>query len=188
MSPTYKNAESHLRNINSTWSKIVNTVGPCTLHPHPERQPYEGLIRAITSQKLSAAATEAIEIVQTDVESLHSCGFSKLKADAVHNIANAALNKDLPSNDEINKMSKEDLLEALSKHKSVKRWTIEMYMIFTLGRLDVMPADDATLRSQITHIFHLEGKPSIEELEKVTSPTAPYQTIAAWYLWHYPKH
>ncbi|WBW72169.1 DNA-3-methyladenine glycosylase Mag2 [Schizosaccharomyces osmophilus] len=205
MSPSYAKAETHLKNINPTWSKIVDTVGHCSFEPHPERQPYEGLIRAITSQKLSAAATDAIihrlcalyhkhqfptpkQIVDTDVETLHSCGFSKLKADAIHNIANAALNNQLPSNDEICKMSNEDLLKALSTHKSVKRWTIEMYMIFTLGRLNIMPADDATLRSSITRIFHPDKNLSIEELETLTSPCAPYQTIAAWYLWHYPKH
>ncbi|EPY49602.1 DNA-3-methyladenine glycosidase Mag2 [Schizosaccharomyces cryophilus OY26] len=205
MPQTYKQAEHHISKINSTWDKIVSTVGPCTLQPHPDRQPYEGLIRAITSQKLSSAATEAIihrlcelynqttfptpqQIVDTDVEKLHSCGFSKLKAEAVHNIADAAIKKTLPSNDTIAHMSNQDLFDTLSKHKSVKRWTIEMYMIFTLGRLDVMPADDATLRSQISHIFGLDSKPTVQDIEQLTAPCAPYQTIAAWYLWHYPKH
>nr|4HSB_A Chain A, Probable DNA-3-methyladenine glycosylase 2 [Schizosaccharomyces pombe 972h-] len=201
----YKRAEKHLSSIDNKWSSLVKKVGPCTLTPHPEHAPYEGIIRAITSQKLSDAATNSIinkfctqcsdndefptpkQIMETDVETLHECGFSKLKSQEIHIVAEAALNKQIPSKSEIEKMSEEELMESLSKIKGVKRWTIEMYSIFTLGRLDIMPADDSTLKNEAKEFFGLSSKPQTEEVEKLTKPCKPYRTIAAWYLWQIPK-
>ena len=197
-------ATLHLASIDADWRQLVEQVGSCTHLPKPAREPYEALIRAIAYQQLHAKAGDAIltkftllfggskfpspsQILEADFDALRACGFSGRKIETIREIASGSLSGLVPGRRDADKMSDEDLISRLVTLKGIGRWTVEMFLIYTLERMDVLPADDFGVREGHRRLKSLPKALSAKEIAREGQRWNPYRTIAAWYLWRVPR-
>ena len=195
----YQQASRFLASLDNDWQQHIARVGECQLELKPVQQPYEALIRAIAHQQLHGKAAQAIlnrlltlyegkfptalQLIQTDPQLIRVCGFSARKLDSILGIAQAQLQGGIPDFSTAQKMQSEQLIAQLTQLKGVGRWTVEMLLIFNLGRLDVWPVDDYAVQQGYRRLKKLEQAPSKKELRTIGEQLAPYQSVAAWYLW-----
>ena len=165
------------------------------------RSLFGALAEAIVYQQLSnkAAATiygrvEALypraragftprHILATPDEKLRGCGLSRAKVLAVRDLAQRVAGGDLPTMAEAQALADAELVERLVKVRGIGRWSAEMALMFRLGRPDVLPLDDYSLRKAYTKAFKKRALPSPQALEKAGEKWRPYRTVASWYLW-----
>ncbi|WP_149540351.1 DNA-3-methyladenine glycosylase family protein [Siccirubricoccus phaeus] len=179
--------------------RVVRQIGPCTLSV-TEREPYEALVRAIAHQQVHGRAAEAILgrflalhpgpffpppewVLALPVEAMRGCGFSQSKVAAIRDIAEKAVGGLVPTREGAARLSDETLIERLVAIRGVGRWTVEMLLIFTLGRPDVLPVDDFGVREGWRVAAGLETQPKPKELAEIGAAWSPWRSIAAWYLW-----
>jgi len=195
-----KKAVLHLSEVSPHLRKWIATAGACELEIAWERDLYESLVRAIAHQQLHGRAAATIlgrlqagfpggtfptprQLAKTSTEKLRAMGFSNAKTIAIQGVARAAESGHIPSRADAENWSDEKLIEHLSELKGVGPWTVEMLLIFTLGRLDVMPVDDFGVRAGLKLLLNLKDMPKKTDFEKHTAAWRPYRSIAAWYLW-----
>lgn len=196
-------AARRLAALDEDWRLLIARVGPCTLAMQPERSPYEALVRAIAHQQLHARAAEAIlgrllalyprsafpsprQLLRTDPERQRACGLSASKLAAVRGIAQATLDGRIPDRAEADAMDNDALIDCLTPLRGVGRWTVEMLLIFTLGRIDVLPVNDYGVREGYRRLKQLEQAPTPARLRELGQSWAPQRSVAAWYLWRVP--
>lgn len=197
-------ATRHLANIDDDWARLIDQVGPSLHAPKPAREPYEALIRAIAYQQLHARAGDAIlarmlalypdsqfpapeQILSTGIDTFRRCGFSARKIDTIRTIAESTLSGVVPERRIADEMPDEVLIERLVSLPGIGRWTVEMLLIYTLERLDILPADDFGLREGYRRLKSLETAPNPKQLARLAEHWHPYRTIASWYLWRIPR-
>lgn len=178
---------------------LLRRVGPCALVPQP-REPYEALVRAIAHQQVHGRAAEAMLgrllalephhpfppprlVLSLPPEALRGCGFSMAKVAAIRDIAEKTVGGLVPTLEEAARLSDEALVERLVAIRGVGRWTVEMLLIFTLGRPDVLPVDDFGVREGWRLLTGAEAQPKPKALAAVGAAWAPWRSVAAWYLW-----
>jgi DNA-3-methyladenine glycosylase II len=159
----YRNSVSFLRKLDPDWERLIAHVGPCRHDPKAAREPYEALVRAIGYQQLTAKAGDAIiarlkalypnsefptpkNILAADFDALRSCGFSASKIATIKAIAEGSLSGLVPSRDIAVTMGDEDLISRIVTIKGVGRWTVEMLLLYSLERMDILPVDDSGVR------------------------------------------
>lgn len=195
----YQQATAYLASIDVKWQQHIARIGECLLVVNSTQQPFEALIRAIAHQQLHAKAASAIlnrflrlyeqgfpsavQLLQTDPAQLRQCGFSARKLEAILGIAVAYQAGDVPDLAAAQQMSNEQLIAQLTKLKGVGCWTVEMLLIFNLGRLDVWPVDDYAVGQGYQRLQDLAQPLTKKQLRVIGEQLAPYQSIAAWYLW-----
>ncbi|MFJ4498280.1 DNA-3-methyladenine glycosylase family protein [Pseudomonas atacamensis] len=204
MADMYEMASAFLAAIDTDWQRHVSAVGPCLHQPHPARDPYESLVRAIAYQQLHAKAGDAIlgrlvglfpgqvfprpeQILATEVEQLRACGFSASKIATIQGIAQATLDGLVPDYPTARAMDDETLIERLTSLRGVGRWTVEMLLIYSLERMDILPADDFGVREGYRRLKGLEVQPTRKQMIEIGQAWKPYRTVAAWYLWRVAK-
>lgn len=191
-------AAQHLAAADADMAALIARVGPCTAAPKP-REPYEALVRAIAHQQLHGRAAEAIlgrfialhpdpfplphQLQATPDEAMRACGFSGSKVAALRDIAARTLDGTVPGADAAHGMSDDALIAALVTIRGVGRWTVEMLLISTLGRPDVLPVDDFAVREGWRLTKRLDAQPRPRELARIGEAWAPWRSTAAWYLW-----
>lgn len=188
------------------WAPLIMAIGPCRHIVRPEREPYEALIRAVAYQQLTAKAGDAIlnrlritfqtnvaqfptpqQLIDADSEILRTCGFSARKVETLKGIAAGALSGLVPSREEAIHIGDDALIARLTSLKGIGRWTVEMLLIYTLERMDIMPLDDFGVVEGL-HYLHSPGiRLKKQELRALSLQYAPYRTIACWYLWRIPQ-
>lgn len=200
----YRLAASHLSLIDEDWSRLIKSVGPCMHRPEPTREPYEALVRAVAYQQLHARTADAIigrflglypedafprpsQILATPFEALRSSGFSTRKISTIRNIAEGTLSGLVPARDIAGEMSDDELIARLVELPGIGRWTVEMLLIYTLDRTDVLPADDFGVREGYRFLKTLDTIPSRKTMITAGMPCSPYRTVASWYLWRIPS-
>ena len=199
----YQAATEFLSALDDDWAALIATVGACTFATRPEREPYQALVRAVAYQQLHARAGDAIierflaiyddafptpnQLLATEFDSLRACGFSGRKFETIKGIAEGALSGLVPSRQDADAMPDEELIKRLVILKGIGRWTVEMLLIFTLERLDVLPADDFGVVQGYKRLKHLESAPNRKQMTEIGKAWSPYRTIASWYLWRVPK-
>lgn len=200
MSGSFAEASRFLSHLDEDWSKLITQVGPCMLQPRVGREPYEALVRAIAYQQLHGKAAEAIlnrmlelyphspfptpqELLATDEALLRSCGFSASKIASIRGIALGTVEGKVPSLMEAKTLADERLIERLVALRGVGRWTVEMLLIFSLGRPDVLPVDDFGIREGWRVLKKLPEQPKPKVLAGIGQAWSPYRSVAAWYLW-----
>jgi DNA-3-methyladenine glycosylase II len=181
--------------------RLIARHGPCTLKPHWRRGPYESLVRAVMHQQLHGNAAAAIlarfvelhpgnrfpapsDVLGTSDEALRGAGLSRQKISYVRAIAEAAVAGVVPvSRSGISHLDDEAIIGRFTQVRGVGRWTVEMFLIFGLGRLDVLPIDDYGVRAGF--LRHARGRGDVKprELGVHGERWAPYRSVAAWYLW-----
>ena len=203
-SDIYRVATNHLALIDADWARLVHQIGPCGHQPQHLREPYEALIRAVAYQQLHARAAGAIvarllalyphgdaeaafpspdQILATRTEDLRSCGFSARKISTIIHIAEGTRNGLIPSLEAARQMQDDELIARLIVLPGIGRWTVEMFLMHTLGRMDILPVDDFGVREGYRFLKSMGKLPNRKEMEKAASPCSPYRTIASWYLW-----
>ncbi|WP_460143011.1 DNA-3-methyladenine glycosylase family protein [Pseudomonas sp. S3_B08] len=204
MADMYEMASAFLAAIDNDWQRHINAVGPCRHQPHPARDPYESLVRAIAYQQLHPKAGDAIlgrlvelfpgqafprpqQILATEVERLRACGFSASKIATIQGIAQASLDGVVPDYPTARAMDDETLIERLTSLRGVGRWTVEMLLIYSLERMDILPADDFGVREGYRRLKGLEVQPTRKQMIGIGQAWKPYRTLAAWYLWRVAK-
>jgi len=202
-STTLRLAAQFLSCVDEDWARHVAAVGPCRLETKPTREPYEALIRAIAYQQLHAKAGDAIlerwlalyagatfpsaeQILATKEEAHRACGFSAAKLATIRGIARAALDGTVPTLAEARNMSDETLIERLTTLRGVGRWTVEMLLIYSLERSDVLPISDFGVREGYRRLKKLDETPTPRRISDLGGAWSPYRTVAAWYLWRLP--
>jgi DNA-3-methyladenine glycosylase II len=178
---------------------LVKRIGPCTLVPL-QREPYEALVRAIAHQQVHGRAAEATLnrfralhegeefppaefVLALPPEALRGCGFSGSKVLAIRDIAAKTREGLVPTLEEAGSLTDAALIERLVAIRGVGRWTVEMLLIFTLGRGDILPVDDFGVREGWKLLNGLEVQPKPKELAAIGEAWKPWRSIAAWYLW-----
>jgi DNA-3-methyladenine glycosylase II len=196
----YALALKHLAKADADWARLIKQVGPCGLQAYSAREPYEALIRAIAHQQLHGKAAEAItkrflalypqvefpapeNILATEDTILRACGFSATKVATIRGIAEKTLEGVVPMRREADALLDEELISRLITLRGVGRWTVEMILIFTLERPDVLPVDDFGVREGWRVLKSLEKQPAPKELAKIGLAWSPHRSVAAWYLW-----
>ncbi len=189
----------HLR-TDARFDALIRRVGPPRLSIDRTRSPYEALVRAIAHQQLHGKAAEAIlgrflalfptgrfpapdAILATHDDALRGCGFSQGKIAAIRDICAHTLDGTVPSRRSSHRLSDEALIERLTAIRGVGRWTVEMLLIFTLGRPDVLPVDDFGVREGYRVLAGLETQPKPKALAEIGLAWAPHRSLATWYLY-----
>ncbi|MGI4746751.1 MAG: DNA-3-methyladenine glycosylase family protein [Janthinobacterium lividum] len=184
---------------------LIRRIGPCRLKAERAQEPFESLIRAIAHQQLHARAAEAIlgrlvalppsgvsaqdafpapeALLALTDETLRGCGFSGSKTRAMRAVCEATLAGIVPTRRQAMRLSDEALIERLVSLRGIGRWTVEMLLIFSLGRKDVMPVDDFGVREGYRLIKRLEVQPKPKLLGEIARAWSPHRSVAAWYLW-----
>ena len=193
-------AETWLSKRCALMRRLIKTHGPCGLVPELRRSPYEALVSAVAHQQLHANAAEAIlkrfralypaakfpkpeQVLATEDERLRSTGFSFGKIRAIRDIAEKAATGLIPTRAKAMKLTDEELIERLVEVRGVGQWTVEMLLIFTLGRMDVFPADDYGVRAGFKAIMKHEEMLKPKAIREYAEKWKPHRSIAAWYLW-----
>ncbi len=200
----YSTASQFLAALDPDWARLVAAIGPCLHQPKPAREPYEALVRAIAYQQLHARAGDAIvarllalfpeqvfpspeQLLASDISVLRSCGFSASKIATLHDIAAATLDGTVPAYREAQAMDEPALIERLTRLRGIGRWTVEMLLIYTLERADILPADDFGVRDGYRRLKGLSDAPKPRAMSDLGAAWSPHRTAAAWYLWRVPK-
>jgi DNA-3-methyladenine glycosylase II len=123
------------------------------------------------------------EILATRADDLRSCGFSARKVVTIRHIAEGALNGLVPSLGAARQMQDDELIARLIILPGIGRWTVEMFLMHTLGRVDILPVDDFGIREGYRFLKSMNTLPTRKEMEQAGLPCSPYRTIASWYLW-----
>jgi len=193
-------ALEHLTRADEVLGALIKKVGPCALKPRRRRSPFEALVRSVVYQQLNGTAAATIlgrvqalypnrrfpspeDLLDTPAERLRSAGLSKAKTAALKDIAAGVLKGIVPTTRAITKMSNTEIQERLLTLRGVGPWTIEMLLIFTLGRTDVLPVTDYGVRKGFARTYGWRDLPTPKELLEYDERWRPHRTTAAWYFW-----
>ena len=199
MKPDYSAARRHLMKCDPKLRELIKRIGPCELHAFAPKDPFEALCMSIASQQLSTKAAATIfrrfedlfppdrrptpdrVMTMTDDE-IRACGFSRPKVTFIKDLASRVLDGRLDLKG-LKKHSDEDVMLQLVAVKGIGRWTAEIFLMFRLGRPDILPADDLGLMNAVHRAYGLRKRPDAKRLRKMSEAWRPYRSVAAWYLW-----
>ena len=178
---------------------LIRRHGRCALTPD-RQSPYESLMRAVAHQQLNGRAARTIlarfvalfgdgrfpapaDVVAARATTLRRAGFSRAKVRSLKDIARHALAGTVPTRRAARSLGDEEIIQRLVPIRGVGRWTVEMLLIFTLGRPDVLPVDDFGVREGYRVAYGRRVRPTPKALRAHGEPWKPYRSVAAWYLW-----
>jgi DNA-3-methyladenine glycosylase II len=181
-------------------SRLIRIIGPCKLEPETKRPPFQSLVLAVAHQQLHANAARNIlgrfkllfpgrkfprpeDLATVTDDQIRACGFSFAKIRSIRDIAAKTLDGTIPGARQIKQLSDEEIIERLTEARGVGRWTVEMLLIFQLGRPDVLPVDDFGVRSGFRRAYKKRELPKPKALLQFGRRWRPHATTAAWYLW-----
>lgn len=190
----------HLSNVDPVMRRLIKEVGPFLLKPKVRRSPFESLARAIAYQQLHDKAAESIlkrfmalfpgrrfprpdALLAMNIRSIRQAGFSQPKIMALRDLASKTLDGTVPTTRIINKLDDEAIIERLIEVRGIGRWTVEMLLIFQLGRPDVLPVDDFGVRNGFRIAYGRRSMPTPKQVLQYGERWRPYRTAASWYLW-----
>jgi|SRR5579871_2258825 len=191
---------AHLSRIDSVMAELTKRLDPPDIKPR-RLTPFQSLGRSIIYQQLNGKAAGTIlgrfqalfskadqfpkpeEVLQMDVERLRGAGLSRPKASYMRDLAQKALDGEVPALKDCDLLTDAELIERLTRIKGIGRWTVEMLLIFNLGRPDVLPVHDLGVRRGFQIAYRKRKLPEPEQLDRYGKRWAPYRSTAAWYLW-----
>lgn len=188
----------HLREKDRRLARFIERAGPCAMPLRSTPSPFSALLRSIVYQQLAGRAAAAIhgrvleiwgghprprDVSATPIERLRAAGLSQAKATAVLDLAAKAEAGVVPTRSRLLRLGDEAIVERLTQVRGVGRWTVEMLLIFDLGRLDVLPIDDYGVRKGFGNLYRKGELPTPKELAAYGERWRPYRSVASWYLW-----
>jgi DNA-3-methyladenine glycosylase II len=197
--PDYNAARRHLIKADPKLAAVIKRIGPCGLHAVAPRDPFEALTMSIASQQLSVKAAATIfgrfcdlfppdrkptpeRVMSLSDDEIRAVGYSRPKVTFIKDLAAHVLDGRLDLKG-LRKHSDDDVMTQLVAVKGIGRWTAEIFLMFRLGRLDILPADDLGLMNAVHRAYNLRARPDPKRLRKIGEAWRPYRSIAAWYLW-----
>jgi DNA-3-methyladenine glycosylase II len=191
-----RKAQRHLGRCDAVMKAVVAAVGPCTLELSAD--PFTALVASIISQQISGKAAVTIfsrlqqalkprrltpqAILDADEELLRGAGLSTGKRLSLRDLADKTQRRAVDLR-RLHQLSDEEVIEQLLPVRGIGCWTAQMFLIFTLGRLDVLPVADLGLRAGVQRHYQLADLPAPDRLEELARPWQPYRSIATWYIW-----
>ena len=186
--------------VDKTLASLIDRVGPCAWKPAKRRAPYEALVQSVAYQQLNGTAAATIfrrfkelypkgafptpeAILAISDERLRSAGLSRAKVAAIKDIAAKTVEGIVPTSRLIARLESEEIISRLTTIRGVGPWTVEMLLIFKLGRLDILPTTDYGVRKGFSVTYGLKELPTPAELLGHGEIWRPYRTVASWYLW-----
>jgi DNA-3-methyladenine glycosylase II len=196
----YSPQTRHLAKVDPVMRRLIRDVGPFALIPRGRRTPFESLARAIAFQQLHEKAAESIlkrfialfpgrrfprpaELLMAHADAIRGAGFSGAKVLALRDLAAKTLDGTVPTGRAITLLDDEAIIERLVEVRGIGRWTVEMLLIFQLGRPDILPVDDFGVRNGFRIAYRRRTLPTPKEVLRYGERWKPYRTAAAWYLW-----
>lgn len=177
---------------------MIDVVGACRLTTRAEGTHFQALTRSIVYQQLSGKAAGTIlgrfnalypdgspapeQVLETDDETLRSVGLSRQKIGYLRDLSAKVATGELPL-DEVEHMTDDDLIEHLVQVKGIGRWTAQMFLMFRLGRPDVLPELDLGIQNAIKRAYRMRKRPTPKQVRRVGAKWTPHSTVACWYLW-----
>lgn len=192
-----RNAMAHLRAADPILARVIDAVGPVEIALRRER--FQALSRAIIFQQLAGAAAHTIytrfvalfpgrrfptprQVLDAPAEDLRRAGLSRQKSlylkDLAAHVDNGTLNFH-----RVSAMDDEEIIRDLTRVRGVGRWTAEMFLMFNLGRPDVLPVDDLGVRNAARRLYRMRKMPDAKRLRSLAERWRPYRSAACWYLW-----
>jgi DNA-3-methyladenine glycosylase II len=193
----HRKALTHLRQADPILRKVIEQVGPCRLRPVTEGGHFEFIARAIIYQQLSTKAAATIHgrvqtlcggsltcepLISLPDEALRGAGLSRQKLGYLRDLAARATDGRLDTQ-HFADLPDEGITQQLVQVKGVGVWTAQMFLIFRLGRPDVLPVLDLGIRKGVQRAYRLRKLPDAKRIEKIAAPWAPYRSIGSWYMW-----
>lgn len=191
-------AASHLEANDPILAEVIREYPRPTFTPHDNY--YQELVESIISQQLSVKAAATIlkrfkalftsdfpnpaEILDEDIETFRSVGLSRQKAGYIRDLAEKVLDGTVTFS-HLDSLTNQEVIDELIQIKGVGVWTVHMFLMFCMGRLDVFPTGDLGIRNGIQKLYNYPDKPTPEDMESIAKKYnwQPYQTIASWYIW-----
>ncbi len=195
---TLRGAAEHLRAHDAVLAPIIDRCGPCTITPRDSY--YQNLVAAIIGQQLSIRAASSIEqrfidlfgntfptpeaILQKDVDTLRTAGLSRAKAVYIRDLAAHVVDGRLQVA-ALPHLTNQEVIKELVAVKGIGEWTAHMFLICSLGRLDILPVGDLGIRNGIMRLYALSAPPTPQAMQDLAEAHhwQPYQSVASWYIW-----
>ncbi len=192
------NAQKHLSKVDPLLAQLIIKYGKCKITPHTDY--YAELLDSIISQQLSVKAASTIhgrvlglfegnvptpqQLLEIEDETIRSCGVSYAKISYLKDLASHVIDGRLDLN-HISTLPNNEVMEQLVAVKGIGEWSAHMFMIFSLGRLDILPVGDLGVRRAAMNLYKLGDLPKSADLELLSKKHhwSPYESVAAWYLW-----
>lgn len=179
-------------------AEVIEKVGPCTLELRTAGTHFDALIRSIVYQQLSGKAAATIhgrvramfdpgvplppQIAAAEHDALRKAGLSTQKARYLRNLAEHSLNGSLPV-ESLHELDDQGIIDSLTQVKGIGRWSAQMFLMFRLGRPDVLPDLDLGVQKGIQQAYRMRKLPPPRRVLEIGSKWAPYRTIGSWYMW-----
>ena len=190
----------HLAEADPRMGVLIARAGAFTMRPEPTQSLFAALLEAIVYQQLSGTAAATIlgrvvalypprrfprprDIIGTSPERLRAAGLSAAKTAAIRDLAARALDGTVPPMGGVRRMPDEEIIARLTTVRGVGRWTVEMLLLFRLGRPDVLPLGDLGVRKGFARAFNRRVLTDPQVLSRRAERWRPYRSVASWYLW-----
>jgi len=190
----------HLTQVDPALGNLIARAGQFTMRPTPSHSLFQSLVRSIVYQQLSGRAAATIlgrvtqlfapkrfptprDLLEISPDRLRGAGLSTAKTAALRDLAARTLDGTVPSLARVRRMEDEEIVERLTAVRGIGRWTVEMLLIFKLGRPDVLPLGDLGVRKGFARTFGKRKLPEPTVMNRRGERWRPYRSVASWYLW-----
>lgn len=191
-----RKAERHIAGVHPPLARVIHEVGPCSLQPMPDL--FRVLVSTVVSQQISVKAAESImdricacvgrrglsarSLLACRDADLRACGLSAAKLRTLRAVSAEIVGRKLKL-DRLPELDDQKVADALLPIPGIGPWSVQMVLIFGLGRLDVLPVGDLGFRHGVRDLFELGEVPTVEEMTALAESWRPYRTVATWYVW-----
>jgi 3-methyladenine DNA glycosylase/8-oxoguanine DNA glycosylase len=192
-------AVAHVKSADPQLARVIDAIGPFDLEPREGA--FKALSRAIFFQQLAGPAARAImnrtlaalganeedwytpeQMIVAGEEEMRAAGLSRMKLVYLRDLAEHFADGRL-SEDDFHHLEDDAVIERASMVKGIGRWTAEMFLMFTLGRPDVLPVDDLGVRNGMRITYALDVPPKPDRMREIAAPWEPYRSVGTWYMW-----
>jgi 3-methyladenine DNA glycosylase/8-oxoguanine DNA glycosylase len=193
-------AVKHIRRVDPELAAVIRRAGRCGLEPRLRHPPFEELLEAIVYQQLSGKAAATIygrvralyprrralspaALLDTPDDALRGAGLSRAKLAAARDLAAKTIEGVVPTAAALRRMPDDEIVARLTAVRGVGRWTVEMLLIFRLGRPDVLPIHDLGIQKGFQLTYGTRQRPKPDRIERHGERWRPFRSVASWYLW-----
>jgi DNA-3-methyladenine glycosylase II len=198
-SENFQKAANYLSQHDPILRQVIKNAPLPSFVPH--KNYYQELVESIISQQLSVKAAATIlkrfrelfsqdfptpeAILAVDIETMRSAGLSRQKASYIHDLARRVLEGSIQFA-HLDSLTNQEIIDELTQIKGVGVWTVHMFLLFCMGRLDILPTGDLGIKNGMRKLYNLPEKPTPEDMEMIAINNSwhPYESVASWYMWH----
>ena len=196
--PDYRASVRHLKRVDPVLARVIEIVGPCRMPVRSEGTHFQALARSIVFQQLSGKAAgtihgrfaalfpagdpEPAQLLMFSDTQLRGVGLSRQKIAYLRDLAEKVASGELPL-EKVDQMDDDELIAHLVQVKGIGRWTAQMFLMFRLGRRNVLPELDLGIQNAIRRAYGKRKRPNPKQVRAIGAKWSPHSTVACWYLW-----